>query len=99
MGEARTGRLWGVGLGPGDPTEVVPGVTSVSAAAAAIGRPLVERDEVLTVLPGTLPPDQLATRLAGTDPAVILKLGRTFTGVRDALRTAGRLDDAWYVER
>ena len=42
------------------PTEVVPGVTSVSAAAASLGRPLVERDEVLTVLPGTLPPDELA---------------------------------------
>ena len=37
------------------PTEVVPGVTSVSAASAALGQPLVERDEVLTVLPGTLP--------------------------------------------
>jgi precorrin-2 C20-methyltransferase/precorrin-3B C17-methyltransferase len=42
------------------PTEVVPGVTSVSGAAAAIGRPLVERDEVLTVLPGTLPAERLA---------------------------------------
>ena len=38
------------------PTEVVPGVTSVSGAAAAIGRPLVERDEVLTVLPARCPP-------------------------------------------
>ena len=26
---------------------------------AAVGRPLVERDEVLTVLPGTLPPDRV----------------------------------------
>ncbi|RZU49319.1 precorrin-2 C20-methyltransferase/precorrin-3B C17-methyltransferase [Krasilnikovia cinnamomea] len=81
------------------PTEVVPGVTSVSAASAALGRPLVERDEVLTVLPGTLAPDDLATRLADAGPAAIMKLGRTFTGVREALEKAGRLDDAWYVER
>jgi precorrin-2 C20-methyltransferase/precorrin-3B C17-methyltransferase len=80
-------------------TVVVPGVTSVSAAAAVLGRPLMERDEVLTVLPGTLPPDQLAARLAGTDSAAIMKLGRTFEGVREALARAGRLDDAWYVER
>jgi precorrin-2 C20-methyltransferase/precorrin-3B C17-methyltransferase len=80
-------------------TAVVPGVTSVSAAAAVLGRPLMERDEVLTVLPGTLPPDELAERLAGTDSAAILKLGRTFEGVREALTRAGRLDDAWYVER
>ncbi len=78
---------------------VVPGVTSVSAASAVLGRPLMERDEVLTVLPGTLPPDELAARLAGTDSAAIMKLGRTFEGVRQALETAGRLDDAWYVER
>ena len=80
-------------------TEVVPGVTSVSAASAVLGRPLMERDETLTVLPGTLPPAELAARLAGTDSAAIMKLGRTFTGVREALRLAGRLDDAWYVER
>ena len=81
------------------PTEVVPGVTSVSAATASLGRPLVERDEVLTVLPGTLPPDELAARLADTDAAAVMKLGRTFTGVRAALATSGRLDEAFYVER
>ncbi|RVX46756.1 precorrin-2 C20-methyltransferase/precorrin-3B C17-methyltransferase [Nonomuraea polychroma] len=81
------------------PTEVVPGVTSVSAASAVLGRPLVERDEVLTVLPGTLPAEVLAERLRDTDSAAVLKLGRTFEKVRDALAEAGRLDDAWYVER
>src|SRR4051812_13212326 len=44
-------------------TQIVPGVTSVSAAAAAIGAPLVEGDDILTVLPGTLPPEVLAERL------------------------------------
>ncbi|WP_436527324.1 precorrin-2 C(20)-methyltransferase [Actinoplanes sp. HUAS TT8] len=80
-------------------TTVVPGVTSVSAASAVLGRPLMERDEVLTVLPGTLPPDELARRLADTDSAAVMKLGRTFTGVRSALEKAGRLGDAFYVER
>ncbi|HEX3872910.1 MAG TPA: precorrin-2 C(20)-methyltransferase, partial [Solirubrobacteraceae bacterium] len=36
-------------------TEVIPGVTSPSAAAAATGTPLARRDEVLSILPGTLP--------------------------------------------
>jgi precorrin-2 C20-methyltransferase/precorrin-3B C17-methyltransferase len=80
-------------------TAVVPGVTSVSAASAVLGRPLMERDEVLTVLPGTLEPKELAARLAATDSAAVMKLGRTFEGVREALEQAGRLDDAWYVER
>jgi len=81
------------------PTEVVPGVTSVSGAAAVLGRPLVERDEVLTVLPGTLPADELAEWLATTDSAAVMKLGRTFAGVREAFDAAGVLDRAWYVER
>ncbi|NEM05256.1 precorrin-2 C(20)-methyltransferase [Geodermatophilus normandii] len=81
------------------PTEVVPGVTSVSGAAAVVGRPLVERDEVLTVLPGTLPADELAEWLATTDSAAVMKLGRTFGQVREAFDAAGVLDRALYVER
>ncbi|MFC8451083.1 precorrin-2 C(20)-methyltransferase [Kitasatospora sp. NPDC057223] len=81
------------------PTEVVPGVTSVSAAAARLGRALVEAEEVLTILPGTLPEEELAARIASTDSAVIMKLGRTFPTVRRALERAGRLADAQYVER
>ncbi|MGZ4751600.1 MAG: precorrin-2 C(20)-methyltransferase [Oryzihumus sp.] len=81
------------------PTEVVPGISSVNAAASRVGRPLVEDREVLTVLPGTLPEEELAARLSSTDSAVVLKLGRTFPAVRRALQRAGRLDDAWYVER
>ncbi len=80
-------------------TEVVPGVTSFSAAAAAAGTPLVKRDDVLTVLPGTLSQDELATRLRATDAAVVMKLGRTFAGVRDAAEAAGVAGRAVYVER
>lgn len=81
------------------PTEVVPGVTSVSAAAARLGTPLVEGEEVLTVLPGTLPEEELTARLAAADSAVVMKLGRTFPAVRRAVERAGRLGDARYVER
>jgi precorrin-2 C20-methyltransferase/precorrin-3B C17-methyltransferase len=78
---------------------VVPGVTSVAGAAAELGRPLVEGEETLTVLPGTLSPDVLADKLSKADSAVVMKLGRTFAGVRDALAVSGRLEEAWYVER
>ncbi len=78
---------------------IVPGVTSVSAASAATGTPLVTGDEVLSILPGTLPVAELARRLSDTDAAVIMKLGRTYTQVREALSLSGRLGDALYVER
>ena len=78
---------------------IVPGVTSVSAASAATATPLVQGDEVLTILPGTLPVDELKRRLADTDAAVVLKLGRSYPAVREALSATGRLDDTFYVER
>ncbi len=78
---------------------IVPGVTSVSAASAAIATPLVTGDEVLSVLPGTLPVRELARRIADADAAVVMKLGRTYPQVREALSMARRLDDALYVER
>jgi precorrin-2 C20-methyltransferase/precorrin-3B C17-methyltransferase len=80
-------------------TEVVPGVTSFSAASAAAGTPLAKRDDVLTILPGTLPADVIAARLRTTDAAVVIKLGRTFDGVRGAAEEAGVADRAVYVER
>ena len=78
---------------------IVPGVTSLSAASAATATPLVAGDEVLSVLPGTLPVTELARRIADTDAAVVMKLGRSYPAVREALSRAGRLDDAFYVER
>ena len=78
---------------------IVPGVTSVSAASAATATPLVHGDEVLAILPGTLPVSELARHLLDADAAVVLKLGRSYPAVREALSLAGRLDDALYVER
>ena len=78
---------------------IIPGVTSVSAASAATATPLVTGEQVLSILPGTLPVAELAARLADTDAAVVLKLGRTYPQVREALSLSGRLHDAVYVER
>ncbi|MEL4504783.1 precorrin-2 C(20)-methyltransferase [Luteococcus sp. H138] len=81
------------------PTEVVPGVPSFLASTSTLGSPLVRHEDVLTILPGTLPEPELARRLADTQGAIIMKLGRTFPAVRRALHAAGRLDGALYVER
>jgi precorrin-2 C20-methyltransferase/precorrin-3B C17-methyltransferase len=86
-------------LSPRFATEVIPGIPAFAAATAATASPLVRQTDVLTVLPGTLPEAELARRLADTDGAIIMKLGRTFPAVRRALAAAGRLDHAVYVER
>jgi precorrin-2/cobalt-factor-2 C20-methyltransferase len=79
------------------PCTIVPGVTSLTACAAASGRPLVRRDDVLTVLPATLPDAELERRLAATDAAAILKVGRHLARVKAVLARLGLVGSASYV--
>jgi precorrin-2/cobalt-factor-2 C20-methyltransferase len=88
-----------VRLGTRYPTEIVAGVTGMSGCWSAIGTPIAQGDDVFTVLPGTLPEYELERRLADTDAAVVMKIGRHLAKVRRALERAGRLDRAIYVER
>ncbi len=81
------------------PTEVVPGITAMSGCWSLAGLPIVQGDDVLTVLPGTLDEDELADRLGRTEAAIIMKLGRNLPKVRRALIRSGRLERAVYVER
>ena len=46
------------------PTTIVPGVSSLTACAAASGRPLVRRDDVLTIVPATLDDAAIEERLS-----------------------------------
>jgi precorrin-2/cobalt-factor-2 C20-methyltransferase len=85
-------------LGERYPTEVVPGVTSFTAAAAAARTPLVSRTQTLTVLPATLPGTELSAHLGRADAAAILKLGRHFAKVREVVAALGLLEHAVYVE-
>ena len=81
------------------PTEVIAGVTAMSGCWSQTGTPIVQGDDILTVLPGTLSEFELARRLADTDAAVIMKVGRNLPKIRKALASTGMLDRAIYVER
>jgi precorrin-2/cobalt-factor-2 C20-methyltransferase len=81
------------------PTEVIPGVTAMSGCWSQTGTPIVQGDDILTVLPGTLSEFELTRRLADTDAAVIMKVGRNLPKVRKALAATGLLERAIYVER
>ena len=78
---------------------VVPGVSSLTACAAAAGLPLAQRDDALTVVPATLAEDELARRLAESEAAAVIKLGRHFVKLRRVLVGLGLLDRAVYIER
>jgi precorrin-2/cobalt-factor-2 C20-methyltransferase len=80
-------------------TEVIPGVTAMSGCWSAAGVPIVQGDDVLTVLPGTLAEDELVRRLRQNEPTVVMKLGRNLPKVRRSLIESNRLANAIYVER
>lgn len=81
------------------PIEVIPGVTGMSGCWTRAGTPITWGDDVLTVLPATLPEDKLLARLRDADAAVIMKLGRHLPKVRAALAETDLLQRAVYVER
>lgn len=67
------------------PCAIVPGITSMTASAAALRRPLSARNEVVKVLPATLPEDRLRDELMTTESAVLIKVGRHLGKVRNIL--------------
>lgn len=78
---------------------IIPGVTGMSGCWTAAALPMSWGDDVLTVLPGTLDAPTLAARLAASDAAVVMKIGKNFPKVRAAIEATGRMDEAVYVER
>ena len=80
-------------------TEIIPGVTSVTACAASAKRPLSARNEVLTIIPGTLEKSELASRINDADACAIMKVGRHLPKIRDVLAKQNLLERASYIER
>lgn len=79
------------------PVEVVPGVSSLTACAAVSRKALAALNDVLTVLPATLPDETLRERLAATDAAAIIKVGRHMPRIRALLDDLDLTDRAEYV--
>ncbi|MDJ0612270.1 MAG: precorrin-2 C(20)-methyltransferase [Rhizobiaceae bacterium] len=79
--------------------EIVPGVSSLMASAAALQRPLAARNDVLTICPAPLEDDLLLQRFNSGDAIAIIKIGRHFSRVRDLIEKAGLLNRAGYLER
>ncbi|MEM9012011.1 MAG: precorrin-2 C(20)-methyltransferase [Pseudomonadota bacterium] len=79
--------------------DVVPGVSSLTACAAALGRPLAARSEALAILPGTMENDVLRSRIEAADAVAIIKVGHRLPRLRALMAEMGLLDRAGYVAR
>ena len=80
------------------PVQVVPAITGMSAAWTATDMPITWGDDVLTVLPATLPEAELARRIAESDAVVVMKIGTNMPKLRAALAQAGRVAETWLVQ-
>jgi len=79
--------------------EVIPGISSMTAAAARAMFPLAIADERIAVLPATFDPQFLEQALAAFDTVVLLKVSRVLDQVITLLEQRGLLGSAVLVER
>lgn len=79
--------------------EVIPGVSSFTAAAARAGLPLVNGDERLAVLPATCESQKLKDALREFDAVVLMKVNSVFDRVLDLLEELNLTDKAVYIKK
>ena len=84
---------------PDVPLEIVPGISSVFAAAAASGVPLGMASDRIAILPATYEADHLRQVLHDFDTVVLMKVHRRFDAILALLTELGLQDNAVYVRR
>ena len=84
---------------PAVAVSTVPGISSILAAANRVQLPLGLGDDIVAIIPATLPDDQLEAALAAGGTVVLLKVYRAFERVRALLQRCGLEGQAVYVRR
>jgi precorrin-2/cobalt-factor-2 C20-methyltransferase len=79
--------------------QIVPGISSLMASAAALQRPLAARNDVLTICPAPLDDNTLLARFSSGDAIAVIKIGRHFARIRRLIDEAGLMARAGYLER
>ncbi len=84
---------------PEVPVQVVPGVSSITAASSLTGIALGQGDERVSIVPATWHEDKLRELILNTDTVVLMKVARVLPVVIEILKETGRLKDAVLVSR
>ncbi len=79
--------------------EIIPGVSSVMAAAASAGVPLVTHGQRLAILPAVYGIDDLSEAIASYDTIVLMKVNRTLLQALANLEQLGLAGKGIYVRR
>ena len=81
------------------PVRVVPGISALSAAAAALGRPLARQAESLALLSGRHSDARILAALEQHDGVVLYKAGAERDRLSRLIKQSGRIGDGAYVEQ
>lgn len=86
---------------PSVPLEIIPGVTSVTAAAASAQLPLAEKDEVVSIVPSDLDVELIEETAKHADTLVFMKCAHRVKDLLPVLKAAGFTDNstAAFVKR
>ena len=79
--------------------EIIPGISSINAAASQAALPLVEADEKMVVIPATAGIEHIKCALETYETVVLLKVKPLFSEIMELLRAAGREQRTVFVER
>ncbi len=79
--------------------EIVPGVTSVNAAAGRAMLPLALGDERLAILPATYENERLEQAFDAFDTVVLMKVHRVFPRIRALLEDKGLAENVVFARR
>lgn len=83
----------------GYPVETVPGVTAFCAIGSRMGYPLVEGNDVLSVVPCTIEEERLDEVLKTSDNLVLMKVYKNYHQILEKLEKHNLLDNAIMVSK
>jgi len=83
----------------GFPIETIPGIPAFCAISSKLGYPLVEGNDILSVIPATADPEKIKQVMAVTDNVVLMKVYKNFSSIVDTLVENKMIDNAVMLSR
>lgn len=83
----------------GYPIETIPGVPAFCAIGSKLGYPLVEGNDILTIIPATAEESKVKQAIAVADNVVLMKVYKNFSEIVDCLTENQLTDKAVMISR
>ena len=80
-------------------TKVIAGVTSFSAAASCVNKPLTEADDTMAIIPAGYGVKVVEKLLADFDTLVLMKVKPIIEDLLDLIETKNLLEHSYFIER